>query len=342
MHPLRSVLGVLAVCAVALAGCSPGPDVAARVGDVDITHGQVRTRANVFRFLGGLNQQPCGTPVEGESAGAACSRFALGNLVQSELTGGYARDRGIELEPDVVADALAGLDGSLEEGELDRRLEAAGITIEDVEDLATDALLGQEVANAVAEERVGDGALRSEYESRPLEFTRIEVQHILVDTRAEAETAHERVTAPEATEETFADVAREVSTDAGSAQGGGGYPPTLASEYVPEFSQAALGLEPGEISAPVQTQFGWHVIRLVGQEQVPFAEVREQILRELAGPQFEEWFRERARELEIDVNPRYGRFDLQTLRVEAVRSTDPDADADADASGDGADAIQPP
>jgi peptidyl-prolyl cis-trans isomerase C len=302
-----------------LAACSPGADVAARVGEVEITHAEVRERADLFRFLGGLNQQPCGTPVEGETAGAACARFALGNLVQSELIDGYAGENGIELDPQAVDEALAELDQS--------QLEAAGLTRADVEALASDALLGQEVADAVTEERVGEGALRSEYESRSLDFANIEIQHILVGSEAEATDAYERVTAPGATERTFARVAREVSTDAGSARGGGGYPSRPATDYPPEFSEAALALDPGEVSPPVETQFGWHVIRLIDQQLTPFSEAREQILRELAGTEFQEWFREQARELEVDVNPRYGRFDLRTLQVEAIRSTDPSTGA---------------
>jgi parvulin-like peptidyl-prolyl isomerase len=326
VHLSRLLFGVLAFT---LAACSPGADVAARVGDVEITHAEVRARADLFRFLGGLNQQPCGTPVEGETAGAACARFALGNLVQSELIDGYARENGIELDPQAVDEAIAGLDQS--------QLEAAGLTRADVEDLASDALVGQEVADAVTEERVGEGALRSEYESRPLEFTNIEVQHILVGSEAEATDAYERVTARGATEETFAEVAREVSTDAGSAQGGGGYPARPASEYDPVFSEAALALDPGEISPPVETQFGWHVIRLVGEQPIAFSEAREQILQELVGAEFQDWFRERAGVLEVEVNPRYGRFDLRSLQVEAVRSTDPST------TGTGATgAIQPP
>lgn len=332
---------MLAITGLVLAACSPGADVAARVGDVEITHADVRARADLFRFLGGLNQQPCGAPIEGETAGAACARFALGNLVQSEQTGGYARETGIELDPQAVDEALAGLESRLgEEGPLDSQLRAAGLTRADIEDLVSDALVGQDVASTVTEERVGEGALRSEYESRPSEFTNIEVQHILVGSEAEATDAYERVTAPRATEETFAEVAREVSTDAGSAQGGGGYPSRPASDYDSVFSEAALALDPGEISPPVETQFGWHVIRLVDAQMIPFSEAREQILQELSGAEFQDWFRERARRLEVEVNPRYGRFDLRTLQVEAVRSTDPDADTPAPTGATGA--IQPP
>jgi parvulin-like peptidyl-prolyl isomerase len=331
------MFGLFVSIAVVLVACS-GADVAARVGDLEITHAQVRERADLFRFLGGLNQQPCGTPAGGETAGAACARFALGNLVQSGVMDGYVQRKGIELGPRAVADALAGLDASLGQGELDRQLKDAGLTRADVVELASDSLLVQEVAGAIAEERVGEDALLSEYESRPLEFTTVEVQHILVGSETEAIDAYRQVTAPGATEETFAALARRISTDTESAENGGGYPATPASQYVSEFAEVAVGLEPGEIGRPVQTQFGWHVIRLVDEQVIPFAQVREQLLQELSGTTFQDWFRQRARALEIEVNPRYGRFDQRTLQVEAVRSSDPDA---ASATPTGAATQQP-
>jgi len=315
--------------------------VAATVGDVDITHAEVATRADLFTFLADLSQQPCGAPVEGETIEAACARFALGNLVQAEVTGGYARANGIELDPQSVGDAIAGFESSLPTpGGLERQLEAAGLARVDLEDLASDALLGQEVANAVTEERVGEDVLRREYDARLLQLTTVRVLHILVETESQANGAYVQVTAPDATEGTFMDLAREVSIDPGSAEQGGALGSGVASQYVPEFGEAAAALEPGEISRPVQSEFGWHVIRMVEKQVTPFSEAKDGILRELAGTEFLGWFKEQVRELDVKVNPRYGRFDPQTLQVEAVRSTDPQGDAAAPTGGTGT--IQPP
>ena len=60
----------------------------------------------------------------------------------------------------------------------------------------------------------------------------------------------------------FAEIARERSTDPGSGARGGDLGWFGEGRMVPEFETAVKALEPGATSAPVQSQFGWHVIRL--------------------------------------------------------------------------------
>lgn len=99
--------------------------------------------------------------------------------------------------------------------------------------------------------------------------------HILVETE---EAALEVVAALESGAD-FATVAREKSTGPSGPNGGqlGWFG---KGAMVPEFEQAVVAMEPEAISAPVKTQFGWHVIRL-NETRVPEAptleEVREQI-----------------------------------------------------------------
>lgn len=64
-------------------------------------------------------------------------------------------------------------------------------------------------------------------------------------------------------EATFADMAREYSEDPGSAAGGGELGFWRRGELAPEFEATALKLEPGEISNPVETEFGFHIIQLI-------------------------------------------------------------------------------
>ena len=84
--------------------------------------------------------------------------------------------------------------------------------------------------------------------------------HILVKTEAEAKKARERVTSGG---EDFAKVAKELSIDPSAKQNGGDLGFFAHGQMVGPFDKAAYALKDGEISRPVQTQFGWHIIKAI-------------------------------------------------------------------------------
>ena len=103
----------------------------------------------------------------------------------------------------------------------------------------------------------------------------VQARHILVATQGEAETVIKRLEKGE----DFAALAGELSLGPSASRGGNlGY--FLAEEMVQAFSDAAFALQPGELSAPVETEYGWHVIRLEDRRVVPppsFEDLSEQI-----------------------------------------------------------------
>ena len=86
---------------------------------------------------------------------------------------------------------------------------------------------------------------------------RVRARHILVNTEQEAKQVLDRLNKGEK----FEDLAKQYSLD-GSKEYGGDLGYFSAPEMVPEFSKAAFALKPGEISQPVKTDFGWHIIRV--------------------------------------------------------------------------------
>ncbi len=104
----------------------------------------------------------------------------------------------------------------------------------------------------------------------------IHARHILLPDEASAKAALARVKGGE----DFAKVATELSKDPGGEGGDLGW--FTKDRMVPEFSEAAFKLEPGQISDPVKTQFGWHVIK-VEEKRVktfpPFDQVKDQAAR---------------------------------------------------------------
>ncbi|TLM68847.1 MAG: hypothetical protein FDZ69_01195 [Deltaproteobacteria bacterium] len=82
----------------------------------------------------------------------------------------------------------------------------------------------------------------------------------------------------------FAALAREFSDDKASAVNGGDLGSFGRGMMVPTFEQAVFGLKPGEIGGPVETQFGYHIIRLIALNEArirPLAEVKDEIKRGL-------------------------------------------------------------
>lgn len=90
--------------------------------------------------------------------------------------------------------------------------------------------------------------------------TEVRASHILVDTKEEAETLRQEILAGK----DFAAVAKESSKCPSGSNGGDlGY--FGRGMMVPEFEQAAFSLPAGEVSEPVKTQFGWHLIKVTAQ-----------------------------------------------------------------------------
>lgn len=105
-------------------------------------------------------------------------------------------------------------------------------------------------------------------------------------TEADWQAAHDAIVA--AAErvkngEDFATVAKEVSDDRGTAARGGELPWFGVSRMVPEFEKAAFALQnEGDLSEPVRTQYGWHLLRLNGKRGLdPYEQKRPELLRQM-------------------------------------------------------------
>ena len=104
----------------------------------------------------------------------------------------------------------------------------------------------------------------------------VRARHILVETEDEAKAALARLKGGE----DFAKVAGDLSKDPGSKAEGGDLGFFSKERMVEPFAETAFKLEPGQVSDPVKTQFGWHVIRVEEKRVKPvptFEETKEQI-----------------------------------------------------------------
>ena len=104
----------------------------------------------------------------------------------------------------------------------------------------------------------------------------VHARHILVDEEEAAKKAYARVKGGE----DFAKVAAELSKDPGSKKDGGDLGFFTKERMVAPFAEAAFKMKPKDISEPVKSQFGWHVIQVLDRRTKPvpsFEEMKEQI-----------------------------------------------------------------
>src|SRR5690606_6105737 len=164
-----------------------------------------------------------------------------------------------------------------------------------------------------AEVAIDDDEVRRRYEEikdvRYRSGGQRQVRHILLTVPAGAdaqederirqrlEEMRQQILAGEAT---FEELAQAHSEDPGAARTGGNLGLVGPGDMVPEFEQAAFALQQGELSEPVRTEFGWHLIEVtaIEPEQVlPFAEVEAELRQELIDQQVARLVMERANRL---------------------------------------------
>lgn len=135
------------------------------------------------------------------------------------------------------------------------------------------------------EERITPERLQEAYE----EYLRqnppqeeVKASHILVETEEEAQQIIDEIEGGA----DFASIARERSTDTAAAQQGGDLGYFTQDQMVEPFAEAAFAMEPDEVSdEPVQTQFGWHVIKVTDKRettQPTLEEVRDELRNTLS------------------------------------------------------------
>ena len=145
--------------------------------------------------------------------------------------------------------------------------------------LLSDAIYRKVTASA----KVSDGEVKSYYDAHPQVYTQPQtrvVRHILVKTKKLADKLYAQLKSGG----DFAALAKKYSQDPGSKSQGGRL--TISKgQTVPEFDKVAFALKTGELSKPVHTQFGWHIIQAVKpttpRKSTPFTQVKGSIRQQL-------------------------------------------------------------
>ncbi|WP_170405663.1 peptidylprolyl isomerase [Ruegeria arenilitoris] len=179
------------------------------------------------------------------------------------------------------------------------------------------SLKAVQTVNQITNAQVTDDAIQAAYDAQFADFQgedEFNASHILVATEDEAK----EIKAQLDDGADFAELAKEKSTGP-SGPNGGALGWFGKGQMVPEFEQAVIGLEKGQVSDPVQTQFGWHVVVLNDKrksEAPEFAAVRDELAQSV---------RQEAIQAKIDELTQAGsveRPEVEGLTPDVVRKLD--------------------
>ena len=141
----------------------------------------------------------------------------------------------------------------------------AGMTPDQLKTYVKNSLLGQKLYQQVIGKSTPTAAqMQAYYAANKAQFDQAAtrtVRHILVKTKAEALKVRALLAASD-TNATWAKVAKQYSIDTGTKSSGGNLGPIRTGQMVKPFNDAAFSLKLNTISAPVKSQYGWHIIEV--------------------------------------------------------------------------------
>jgi foldase protein PrsA len=276
------LLVLLAVVALLAAGCGgggssqgvPSGDIA-MVGSDPITKAQYDQVVALAKNEAKARSQP--VPKVGTTAYKSMSDSVIAYLVAVAEYEQKAKELGIS-DATVNADAQKQLDNIKKvtfHGDkklYESQLKAAGFTDEQFKFYLHGQALAQDVFKKVTDKvKVTQAAIKQAYDANIAQYTTDEsreVRHILVSSRAKAE----NIRAQLGHGASFATLAKKYSKDTTTGKLGGKLcvkhgtdaSPAGCNQTVPPFDKAAFSLKTNEISQPVHSQFGWHIIQPIG------------------------------------------------------------------------------
>ena len=221
--------------------------------------------------------------------------FTSNSAVQEQVKALKEEAIGILIDEEILLQKAKELNLVPEDAELDKQVEEtmakekeayggeeaftaaltqSGLTEETYKEYSKKRIITQLVIEDMTKDvEISDEDVKKYYDENPTEFTGADISHILVTDEAKANEVRERLV----NGEDFATVAKEVSEDTGSKEDGGsiGFTMYNTTELVPEFVAGMSTLKEGEISEPIKSDYGYHIIKATGVKVTPFEEVKD-------------------------------------------------------------------
>jgi parvulin-like peptidyl-prolyl isomerase len=281
--PVWSTFSLLLITAVLVVGCaseatpsattlataSPGEGLAALVNGQPISSADYERQVEqveAFFQQEGLDAESD----EGRERLAQARRQVLEQMIDQELIRQAAAEMGISISDEELEASIAGIiEQSGGEDGFNQSLAATGTTYDDFRQMLLDQLLSEAVYSSVT------ASIESVAEQ-------VHARHILLPTREMAEEVLARLQAGE----DFAYLAREYSEDISSRETGGDMGFFPRGVMPAEVEEVAFGLEVGELSGIVESQFGFHVLQVLERDE---REIAVEVFESLRQQTFMQW-----------------------------------------------------
>ena len=300
VNPVRKLVVLLVLLALMATACSSDDATVATVNGTAITLGEVEAirLGDTIADRDLFNQDLFQLIVEETVRQAAEAQYGI-----------VADQAAVDAQFDTFMASIE------QQGAVDEYMENNGITEETIRHVAFQQVMLPAIQAKLAEEQdpFTEADLQLAYESLLPSLSTVCTRHILVGTEEEAETVIDRLDEGEE----FADLAAELSIDEGSGAAGGdiGCISDPSSNLVSTYAAASLDAEIGEVTGPVPSEFGYHVLIVDSREVPVFEEIRSDLETSLAGERaadiFDDWVYGKLGEANVVVTERYGTWQTE-------------------------------
>lgn len=282
---------VLAVLGLLAAGCGGGgsanvpSDAVAVVGDQTVTRAEFD--ALIQQAQTSYKTQKRTFPKPGSTEYEQLKQQAMSYLVQRDEFAQKAKSLGIDISDKQISDRLAQIKkqyfGSSEK-RYQQQLQKQGLTEQQVRDDIKAQLVSEAIFKKVTNNiTVTDADLMAYYNQHKTQYSvpeQRQVAHILVKKKALADKLYNEIQ----NGANFGALAKKYSQDPGSKNQGGQLTISKGQTVAP-FDQTAFLMHTGQVSHPVKTDFGYHIIKALGPikpaKTTPFKQVKESIRQQL-------------------------------------------------------------
>lgn len=281
----KAATGMMAVGILALAGCSSdgaSGDVVAKVGDENIT------KDDLYDVLVKSSGQE-----------------ALNALIDEKIVEMELKKEKIDVSKDEIAEELEVFKEEVGGDEaFNAALEQSGISEEAFEEDIEQYLGTRKLMEPLIE--VNDDEIKAYFDENKSDFDteeQVDARHILVEDEKEAKDLVKKIKDGE----DFEELAKEHSTDQGSALMGGNLGFFTRGKMVPEFDEKAFSMKKGEVSEPVKSEYGYHIIEVLDKKKAKKAkfkdhkdEVKNKLIDEKMQTEYVTWLDEKRESYDIE------------------------------------------